>query len=102
MTTLRKLTLFTAASSLAITLFGAIPTAEAGKEVFQRTKPHVNNVSSATRVRPKTLTTGTQGQSATPAKGKNSTFCGNGDQFTYYEEDANGNQVGPTHYGCTD
>ena len=42
--------------------------------------------------------TGTQNQAA----GKNKPFCGNGEQFTYWEEDANGNQVGPTHYGCTD
>ena len=51
------------------------------------------------RVRPKGLTTGTQGQSA----GQNNTFCGNADVFVIYEEDANGNPVpGTKQYGCTD
>jgi hypothetical protein len=99
MTTLRKLTLFATASSLAITLFGAISTAEAAKEVFQRTKPHVNIVRSVPRVGPKALTTGAQGQSA----GDNGTFCGNADVFVFYDEDANGNPVpGTKQYGCTD
>ena len=45
------------------------------------------------------ITTGTQGQSA----GKNNTFCGNGDVFVIYDEDANGNRVpGTERYGCTD
>lgn len=42
MTMLRKLTMMTAVPSLAIALFSAMPAAEAAKEVFQRTKPHVN------------------------------------------------------------
>lgn len=42
MTMLRKLTLITAASSLVVTLFGAMATAEAAKAVFQRTKPNIN------------------------------------------------------------
>jgi hypothetical protein len=51
------------------------------------------------RVRPKALTTGTQGQSA----GQNNTFCGNADVFVIYDEDANGNPVpGTKQYGCTD
>lgn len=33
---------------------------------------------------------------------KNKTFCGNGDQFTFWVQDENGNQVGETHHGCTD
>lgn len=50
-------------------------------------------------VRPKALTTGTQGQSA----GQDNTFCGNADVFVVYEEDANGNPVpGTKEYGCTD
>ena len=99
MTTFKKLTSFTAASSLAITMFGAISTAEAGKDVFKRTKPHVNVVRSVPRTGPKTLTTGAQGQTA----GDNGTFCGNADVFVFYEEDANGNPVpGTKQYGCTD
>lgn len=47
----------------------------------------------------KGLITGTQGQSAGP----NNTFCGNGDVFVIYDEDANGNPVpGTERYGCTD
>lgn len=50
-------------------------------------------------VRPKALTTGTQGQSA----GDNNTFCGNADAFVMYEEDANGNPVpGTEEWDCTD
>ncbi len=86
MTTLKKLTLITATSSLVITLFGAMHTAEAAKSVFQRAKPQA-------------LTTSTQGQSA----GGNSTFCGNGDTIVIYDEDKNGNPVpGTKVYGCTD
>ena len=45
------------------------------------------------------ITTGTQGQSA----GQNNTFCGKGDVFVIYDEDANGNPVpGTERYGCTD
>ncbi len=45
------------------------------------------------------LTTGTQGQSA----GQNNTFCGKGDVFVIYDEDANGNRIpGTERYGCTD
>ena len=45
------------------------------------------------------ITTGTHGQSAKP----NNTFCGNGDIFVIYDEDANGNPVpGTERYGCTD
>jgi hypothetical protein len=100
MITLRKLTLVTAAVSIATALLGAMPAAEAGRATSQWAKPRINfgKVAVQPRFRPKALTIGTQGQSA----GKNSTFCGNGDQFTYYEQDANGKQVGPTHYGCTD
>ena len=44
-------------------------------------------------------TTGTQGQSAD----QNNTFCGNGDVFVIYDEDANGNPIpGTERYGCTD
>ena len=42
MTILRKLTLVSAVTALAVTLFGAMPSAEAAKEVFEQTKPHVN------------------------------------------------------------
>jgi hypothetical protein len=99
MTNFKKLTSLAAASSLAITMFGAISTAEAGKEVFQRTKPHVNVVRSAPRVGSKSLKTGAQGQAA----GDNGTFCGNADVFVFYEEDANGKPVpGTKEYGCTD
>ena len=42
---------------------------------------------------------GRPGQSAKP----NNTFCGNGDVFVIYDEDANGNPVpGTERYGCTD
>ncbi len=41
MTTLRKLTLIAAVSSLAIALLGAMPTAEAGKRILQRTKSNI-------------------------------------------------------------
>ena len=45
------------------------------------------------------LSGGTQGQSA----GQNNTFCGKGDVFVIYDEDANGNRVpGTERYGCTD
>jgi hypothetical protein len=45
------------------------------------------------------ITTGSQGQSAGP----NNTFCGKGDVFVIYDEDANGNPVpGTERYGCTD
>jgi hypothetical protein len=48
---------------------------------------------------PHGLTNGTQGQSP----GQNNTFCGNGDVFVIYDEDANGNKVPDTErYGCTD
>ena len=51
------------------------------------------------RVRPNNLTTGSQGQSA----GQNNTFCGKGDVFVIYDEDANGNRIpGTERYGCTD
>jgi hypothetical protein len=45
------------------------------------------------------LATGAQGQSA----GQNNTFCGKGDVFVIYDEDANGNRIpGTERYGCTD
>ena len=48
---------------------------------------------------PNGLTAGAQGQSA----GQNNTFCGKGDVFVIYDEDANGNKVpGTERYGCTD
>jgi hypothetical protein len=50
-------------------------------------------------VPPTGLTTGTQSQSA----GQNHTYCGKGDDFVIYDEDANGNRVpGTERYGCTD
>ena len=58
-----------------------------------------NSMTTTNHVRPKGLTTGTQGQSA----GQNNTFCGKGDVFVIYDEDANGNPVpGTKRYGCTD
>lgn len=65
----------------------------AAKPFFMKvapTRPHFGKIKGSTN--------GTQTQAA----GKNKTFCGNGDQFTFYVEDENGKQVGPTHYGCTD
>lgn len=38
---------------------------------------------------------------APQAAGDNSVFCGNGEMFYWYEEDANGNEVpGTRQYGC--
>lgn len=42
MTMLAKLAVMKAMPSLAIALFAAMPTAEAGKAVFERSKPHLN------------------------------------------------------------
>jgi hypothetical protein len=56
-------------------------------------------VAAKSRAHNSNMSTGTQGQSA----GQNNTFCGKGDVFVIYDEDANGNRVpGTERYGCTD
>ncbi len=91
-------------AALAATLSLAIaPTIVAAKSLkgASNSKITANHGSVAVhpRVRPKGLTTGTQGQSAGP----NNPFCGNGDIFVIYDEDKNGNRIpGTERYGCTD
>ena len=94
MTALQKTALYVAlAATLSLTV---APTTVAAKslKVVSNSKITTNHGS-----RPKGLTTGTQGQSA----GQNNTFCGKGDVFVVYDEDANGNRIpGTERYGCTD
>ena len=88
-------------AALAATLSLAIaPTTVAAKSLKGASNStNRGSVAVHPRVRPKALTTGTQGQSA----GDNNTFCGNADVFVIYDEDANGNPVpGTERYGCTD
>jgi hypothetical protein len=83
-----------ATSSLAIA-----PTAVAAKSYRPTSNLNVTMKRGSFAVHPNSLTTGTQGQSA----GQNNTFCGKGDVFVIYDEDANGNRVpGTERYGCTD